>query len=40
MIIKGMIESKEFFNDIKEIFTSEKVIDYIKNPLQNIKAES
>ena len=39
-IIKGMIESKEFFNDIKEIFTSEKVLDYIKNPLQYIKGET
>ena len=34
--IKNMIENKEFFNNIKEILISEKVVDYCKNPLQYI----
>ena len=38
--IKNIIEDEQFFNDLKNIFTSEKVADYCKNPLQYYKGLS
>ena len=35
--IKEIIEDKKFFEEIRDKLTSEKVLDYIKNPLQYIK---
>ena len=32
--IQNIIENESFFNDLRDIFTSEKVVDYCKNPLQ------
>lgn len=36
-IVQEIIEDKEFYNSIRAIFTSEKVVDYCKNPIQYIK---
>ena len=38
--IQNIIEDEQFFNDLKDIFTSEKVVDYCKNPLQYKKGTS
>jgi len=32
--VQNILEDEEFFNDLRDIFTSEKVVDYCKNPLQ------
>jgi len=32
--IQNIIEEEQFYNDLRDIFTSEKVVDYCKNPLQ------
>ena len=38
--IQNIIEDEQFFNDLRDIFTSEKVVDYCKNPLQYKKGKS
>ena len=38
--IQNIIEDEEFFNYLRDIFTSEKVTDYCKNPLQYQKGTS
>ena len=35
-IVQEIIEDKEFYNSVKSIFTSEKVAEYCKNPIQYI----
>ena len=36
-VMKEIIEDEEFYKNIKAIFTSEKIADYCKNPIQYIK---
>ncbi len=36
--IQNIIEDENFFNDLRDIFTSEKVVDYCKNPFQYKKS--